>query len=328
MTETAATTDILHDAGSLTLTLAHRAEVAQGIHLFDLRDPSGHNLPPFEPGAHVLLRTPSGVARRYSLCNDPRERDRYVVAVKRDENGGGGSISMADALAIGDTVQLAPPENYFPLSPGADRHLLIAGGIGITPILAMARALAAEGREFRVVYCARSPEVAAFVDVLHEEFGARVTIHYDGGAAGRVMDFAGLLKTRGTGEHVYCCGPRPLMHAVREAARHWPSAAVHFEDFGTSAQPDAQSEHEFTIRLQRSGKVLPVPAGVSILDVLRRAGMDVPASCEAGTCGSCRMGLLGGTADHRDFVLDDDEQDSAIMICVSRAISKELTLDV
>jgi phthalate 4,5-dioxygenase reductase subunit len=321
--------DMISDQDALTLAVVGKQDVADGIVLFDFARPDGGALPAFTAGAHLLLRTPAGLARRYSLCNAPAERHRYQVAIKREAKGGGGSISMIDNLAVGDTLQTATPTNYFPLDSSAARHLLIAGGIGITPILAMARQLLAEGAPFQLVYCARSTEAAAFLDVLAgPEFAGHVLLHFDGGDPARAMDFAAFLATHPAGTHLYCCGPRPLMQAVRDASRHWPHSAVHFEDFGTSAQPNAAGEKPFRVRLARNNQVLIVPPGTSILDVLRGAGVEAPCSCEAGTCGACRVGLLAGTAEHRDFVLDDDELGSAIMICVSRALSEELTLDV
>ncbi len=313
---------------SLSLLVTARQTVAEGIVLFKFQARDGGALPLVSAGAHLLLRTPSGLLRRYSLCNDPAERHRYQVAIKREPHGGGGSISMIDALQVGGHVTAAAPENYFALAPGATRHLLIAGGIGITPVLAMARQCLAAGTPFTVIYCARGPEQAAFLDVLGETAMApHICTHFDGGDPARAFDFAADLKDVPAGTHIACCGPRPLMQAVRDATRHWPKDSVHFEDFGTSAPP-AGGEGAFTVHLARSGGSVVVPHDLSILEALRRAGVSAPCSCEAGTCGECRVGLLGGQADHRDFVLNDDEHDTAIMICVSRAHSLELTLDV
>jgi phthalate 4,5-dioxygenase reductase component len=313
----------------LTLAVVRKAEVAQDIMLFEFRAPDGAYLPPFAAGAHLLVRTPAGLPRRYSLCNAPSERHRYVIAVKREAAGAGGSVSMADRLAVGDILETSLPENYFPLSALATTHVLIAGGIGITPILAMARHLREIGASFRLIYCARAKEFAAFGDELADgDFAGRLLMHFDGGDTARALNFSEVLSARPAGAHVYCCGPRMFMQVVREAARRWPAETVHFEDFGTALPSDSGAEREFRVRLARSGKVLSVPAGVSILEILRHHGAQVASSCEAGTCGACRMRLLAGTAEHRDFVLDEDEQENAIMICVSRAISEELTLDV
>ncbi len=314
---------------TLSLLVSDKAEVAAGIFAFELRAPDGGPLPAFTAGAHILVETPAGLARRYSLSNAAAERDRYVIAVKREPEGGGGSISMIERLAVGDLVAVGAPENYFPLAPEARSHLLIAGGIGITPILSMARTLRAQGADFRILYCARAPALAAFRDVLAEPgLAERTTLHFDNGDPSQAFYFPTALASPAPGAHLYCCGPRPLMHAVREAAANWPHGTVHFEDFGTSAHASTGGDGAFAVRLARSGRVIAVPAGVSILHALRDAGVDVDSSCEAGTCSSCRVTLLAGQADHRDFVLDADEHDSAIMVCVSRALTPELTLDV
>ncbi|HLZ68244.1 MAG TPA: PDR/VanB family oxidoreductase [Aliidongia sp.] len=316
-------------ADALQLLVASRKEVAQGIWLYELRSLHGDELPPFEPGAHLLVRTPAGLLRRYSICSSTSDRSCYQIGVKHEPGGGGGSTSMVEDLREGDILPMSLPVNYFPPDPTAGLSLLIAGGIGITPILSMARHLREQGAPFRLVYCARSAEAAAFVDVLAApDLADRTVIHYDDGDPARALDLGAHLAEHPPGAHLYCCGPRALMQGVREAAKHWPPGTVHFEDFGTSAHPGTVGESRFRVRLARSGEVLTVEPDESILAALRRHGVEVPFSCEAGTCGSCRTGLLAGVAEHRDFVLQDDEHDSAIMICVSRALSEELTLDV
>jgi len=316
-------------ADALQLLVVGRKEVAQGIWLYELRSLHGDELPPFEPGAHLVVRTPAGLLRRYSICSAVSERFCYQIGVKHEHGGGGGSISMIEDLREGDILPVSLPVNYFPLDPSAGLSLLIAGGIGITPILSMARHLREQGAPFRLVYCARSAEAAAFVDVLAApDFADRSVIHYDAGDPARALDLRAHLAEYPPGAHLYCCGPRPLMQGVREATKHWPAGTVHFEDFGTSAHPGTAGESRFRVRLARTGQVLTVEPDESILAAFRRHGIEAPFSCEAGTCGSCRTGLLAGIAEHRDFVLQDDEHDSAIMICVSRALSEELTLDV
>jgi phthalate 4,5-dioxygenase reductase component len=314
---------------ALALLVTGKREVARAIWLFDLQSLDGEALPQFEPGAHLLVRVPAGLLRRYSLCSAPSDRTRYQIAVKHETAGSGGSGSMIEDLRPSDILSASPPANYFALDRASTHSLLIAGGIGITPILAMARHLRAQDAPFELIYCARSAEAAAFLDVLAApEFADRTTIHYDGGDPAASLDFHARLAEHPAGAHVYCCGPRPLMESVRDATRHWPSGTVHFEDFGTGATEAAGTDVSgFRIRLARSGEVLTVGANETILAALRRHGLDVPSSCEAGTCGTCRVGLLAGAADHRDLVLNDDEHVSAIMVCVSRARSEELTLD-
>ncbi|MDO9402953.1 MAG: PDR/VanB family oxidoreductase [Polaromonas sp.] len=318
------------DALMTAMTVRHKRKVADDIFLFELAPPAGQQVMPFNAGSHVVIVTPSGLTRRYSLCNSPAQTDAYVVAIKRDAKGLGGSISMADRLHEGDTVSVSRPENYFAVDPATRSALLIAGGIGITPILAMVHELTAQGIAFRVIYCSRSPETTAFAEELSVEgLVDRVRLHHDHGDVQKSLDLKPLLADHAEGEHLYCCGPRPLMAAVRDLSRHWPSGTVHFEDFGTSepvTPPGA--DRAFTVKLARKGITVPVPVGTTILEALRGCGIAVPSSCESGTCGSCRTGLLSGEADHRDFVLDEDEYDREIMICVSRAKTAELELDI
>ncbi|HLZ67009.1 MAG TPA: PDR/VanB family oxidoreductase [Aliidongia sp.] len=313
----------------MPLRLHAKTEIAQDIFLFELAPREPGDLPAFTAGSHILVRAPNRLSRRYSLCNDPADRSRYLIAVKREAAGRGGSVSMAEDTAVGDELLVSPPLNYFALDPDAASHVLIAGGIGITPMLAMMRELKAKGADFRLIYCSRSPETTAFLEDLSDPaFAGRILVHHDHGDRERSLAIGPLMAVRPEGAHVYCCGPRPLMQAVRDVTRHWPSTAVHFEDFGTSVSAAPGGDQPFSVRLAKSGRTVEVPAGVSILEALRRDDVVVPSSCESGTCGACRTTLLEGIGDHRDFVLDEDEQDDAIMICVSRAKCGTLTLDI
>jgi phthalate 4,5-dioxygenase reductase subunit len=313
----------------MPLRVASKRCIAPDVFLFELVSADGTSLPAFDAGAHVTVLAPAGLTRRYSLCNSPRETGSFRIAIKREPTGGGGSISLCDTVEPGGSLPTSAPLNYFPLADGAASHLLIAGGIGITPILAMAQELQARGADFRVVYLARSRAGAPFVqELLDGPLRERVTVHCTEGDPAQRFDLQALLKEQAPGQHVYCCGPRRLMQAVREHSAHWAAGSVHFEDFGTSEQPQAQADRPFSVRLARSGRSIEVPCGTSILAVLRDAGIPAPASCESGTCGSCRTTLLGGCADHRDFVLDESEHDSEIMICVSRAAGEVIEIDL
>lgn len=318
------------DAVMTPMTVRHKRKVADDIYLFELVPPAGHSLVPFNAGSHVVIVTPSGLTRRYSLCNAPSQKDAYIVAIKRDAKGDGGSVSMTDKLHEGGVVSVSRPENYFAIDVATHSALLIAGGIGITPILAMVHELTAKKIPFKVIYCSRSPQATAFVEELSvSELAGCVRVHHDHGEAQKSLDLKPLLADRADGEHIYCCGPRPLMSAVRDLSRHWPSSTVHFEDFGTSEPlPKQGADKAFTVKLARRGITVPVPIGTTILDALRSCGIAMPSSCESGTCGSCRTGLLTGEADHRDFVLDEDDYEREIMICVSRAKTAELELDI
>jgi phthalate 4,5-dioxygenase reductase subunit len=316
------------DAGTIDLAVTATDVVADGIRRFELRHPAGEALPPFTAGSHVPVIAPGGVTRRYSLANDPAERDRYEIAVKRDAAGRGGSIAMVDRVRVGDRLPVGRPRNQFALAPRAHEFLFIAGGIGITPILSMMRHLDAAGeRRFRLVYLTRDRASTPFADVIQAPPLARhVTLHHDGGDPARAFDLWPLLE-KPTRAHVYCCGPRGLMDAVRDMSGHWPFGAVHFESFGVDAATRA-NDVAFDVALARSGRRLHVPADRSILDVLREAGIRVRSSCEAGSCGSCRTGLLAGDVEHRDFVLGEGERDHAIMVCCSRARTGDLVLDL
>jgi phthalate 4,5-dioxygenase reductase subunit len=311
----------------LPLRVMRNDKIADGIHILEFRDAGGQPLPEFSAGAHIAIQAPNGLLRKYSLCNDPAERDRYLVAIKREANGRGGSCNLIDNTKAGDELMVAPPVNDFGLPPRAQDFLFIAGGIGITPIMAMIREVLRQGKRFRLFYCSRSPETTAFLDELSApEFKDQVTIHYDQGDPARSLDLKPVLAKRKNREHLYCCGPRPLMEAVRAMTDHWSSAAVHFEAF-SEAETHKPTDKPFRLRLARSGEVLDVPTTKTILEVLRDRGLEVPSSCETGTCGTCRTKLVAGEADHRDLVLAEHERADTIMICVSRAKSDEITID-
>jgi phthalate 4,5-dioxygenase reductase subunit len=309
----------------LRITLAEHA--ADGIRRFELSSADGQPLAPFTPGAHIELRVPGAGVRRYSLCNGPATTERYEILVKREKAGRGGSQALVDGLRVGDVLECSAPRNDFPLDPRARALVFVAGGIGITPIMSMVRHLVAEGgRPFKLYYLTRSPEATAFRDELAALHG-RVVLHHDHGDPARALDLWPVLEAPGSA-HLYCCGPRPLLEAVRDMTGHWSSGRVHFESFAEAAAMRTPDDRPFDVRLARSGRVVHVRADESILDALRAAGLTLASSCESGTCGTCRTGLVTGEADHRDLVLDDEARERAIMICVSRARSRVLELDL
>jgi phthalate 4,5-dioxygenase reductase subunit len=312
----------------MQLVIARSEMAAADIRQFELRREDGGALPEFTPGAHLHVQVPNGASRRYSLCNDPAERERYVIAVKREAAGRGGSISLVDGARDGNLLTITALRNDFVLGCNPASYIFIAGGIGITPILSMIRHLQSSGgKPFKLYYLTRSAELTAF----HAELNApgyrgKVFVHHDNGDPAQAFDLWPVLE-QPRGAHVYCCGPRPLMEAVRDMTGHWSAAAMHFEDFGAAAAA-ASADTDFTIRLARSGATYSVPAGTSILEILRQNGHNIASSCEAGSCGTCRTRLLGGEADHRDLVLAEHERASEIMVCVSRARGGELVLDL
>ncbi|MES2362648.1 MAG: PDR/VanB family oxidoreductase [Pseudomonadota bacterium] len=317
-----------HADTQMPLQVERVYDAAKGIRSFELVLPDGGELPAFTPGSHVKVQTPSGLLRKYSLCNAPDERGRYVITVKREESSRGGSASMHDNLKAGDILPTSVPENAFPLVDNAKSYLFIAGGIGITPMLSMIRSFGDNApAPWKLVYLSRFAENTAFLDELgRPELKKNVKIHHSEGSADHEYDLWPALEKPNTA-HIYCCGPRGLMEAVRDMTGHWSPKNVHFESFdeGGKTLPD---DKPFTVRLARTGQHFEVPIGVSILNAMREHGCNSASSCESGTCGTCRTGLLEGQADHRDMVLMPEEMDNQIMICVSRAKSAELVLDL
>jgi phthalate 4,5-dioxygenase reductase subunit len=315
-----------HADTQMPLRVARAYAVAEGIRSFELVQPDGSELPPFTAGSHVKVQTPCGALRKYSLCNDPAERHRYVITVKRDAGGQGGSVSMHDEAQEGHTLPTSVPDNAFALVPQAKAYLFIAGGIGITPILSMIRSFGElPPAPWKLFYLTRSREMTAFADEL-PGLGRHVLIHHDHGDPARCFDLWPALEKPNTA-HVYCCGPRPLMDSVRDMTGHWEPRNVHFESFTEGGGVKADDK-PFKVRLARAEREFEVPVGKSILATLREHGCSAASSCESGTCGTCRTTLLEGEADHRDMVLMPEETDTQIMICVSRAKSAQLVLDL
>ncbi len=310
---------------TMSLRIAEKRRLAEDIVGFELRRSDGGELSEFTAGSHVAVRAPNGLVRKYSLCNDPAERDRYEIAVKR-ESVAGGAASLIDQANVGDTIAVSEPRNNFGLVKSPAGYLFIAGGIGITPILSMVRQLKREGTRFKLHYCTRSPDLTAFAgEIAAPEFRGQVTIHHDGGDPARALDLWPILE-RPQGAHLYCCGPQGMMQAVRDMTGHWSASTVHFEAF-TEPDRSKPDDRPFKVRLAQTGGTVDVPVGTTILEALRASGLTVPSSCESGTCGTCRTKLLRGEAEHRDLVLSDGERVNNIMVCVSRAKSDEITID-
>ncbi|WP_038218311.1 PDR/VanB family oxidoreductase [Xenophilus azovorans] len=311
-----------------------RAE-ARDVMRVELADAAGRPLPAFEPGAHVVLRLPDGMARSYSLLNDWRERHRYVLGVGRSETSQGGSEYIHAALRAGDEIDCGAPANNFPLQADASHYLLIAGGIGITPILSMVRWCVAMGRPWRLVYAVRNRSRLAFYEEL-APYRDQVHFHFDDEQGGP-LPVAQHLRDLPAGAQVYCCGPSPLMTAARECASGLPAQSLHFEWFAApreAAQAPASSTQPapsgFWIDLQRSGASFFVAEAESILDVLERHGYEVPHSCREGVCGTCETAVCAGEPDHRDYIYPESQRPAlrSMLICVSRARSERLTLDL
>jgi ferredoxin-NADP reductase/nitrite reductase/ring-hydroxylating ferredoxin subunit len=289
----------------------------------------GGSLPAFEAGAHIDVRLPNGLIRQYSLTNAPDDTAAYVIGVKREPDSAGGSLTLHDHVRQGDVLAISNPHNNFQLFEAAKQTLLIAGGIGITPLMAMARTLALLDRAFHLHYFVRSPEHAAFREDL-AALADHVTMHEGLDASETRARLQTVLATRLEGSHVYVCGPAPMLEAARTLAEQvgWPDEAVHFEYFKNARTLDDSTS--FEVALARSAMTLQVPAGKTIVDVLRENGVFVPTSCEQGACGTCMTTVLDGEPDHQDVFLSKAEQASGacMMPCVSRAKSARLVLDL
>jgi phthalate 4,5-dioxygenase reductase subunit len=305
----------MNKSHELNLLVSEKREVAKDILEFRFAAHDGSALPSFSPGSHIAVMTPSGANRQYSLINDGRDPEFFQIAVKLEPESRGGSRSMHTDLGVGDPVVVQSPENSFPLVE-APEYLFIGGGIGITPLISMARFCDAKGKAFRLIYCARSGEHAAYAGELKSTFGDRVVVHFDGGDPEKVYDFWEEFMVPNA-NHVYCCGPKPLMEEIRALSGHWPEDQIHFEDFNPQAGREYVNS-PFAVSIRSTGDSFQVGEASTILETLRSNGLRVPSSCESGTCGSCKMRLVAGEVEHRDFVLESDEYDSAIMVCVSR----------
>jgi vanillate O-demethylase ferredoxin subunit len=303
---------------------------ANDVLVFELRSPSGAPLPPFEPGAHLEVHLANGLIRHYSLCNDSRERHRFRIGVGLARESRGGSKFLHHSQRLGSTLSVVGPRNNFPLAQDAAPSLFVAGGIGITPIMAMIRACVAMGTDWRLVYCVRNRQRAAFLEELCEIDAARVTVHADDEHKGSFLDIPELLARVPESTHIYCCGPAPLMTAVEKAAEGRPASHVHFEWFTAKPVEPEPALKAFTVLIRSSGQQFEVSPGKSILEVLEENGLSVPYSCREGLCATCVTGVLSGTPDHRDGVLSDEEHaaNDRMAICVSRSLTETIELDL
>lgn len=319
-------------AASLQVRVACKAVEALDICTFELVAADGRALPAFSAGSHIDVQVPGGLTRQYSLCNEPGESHRYLIGVLRDAASRGGSAAMHDRVREGDVLTISAPKNHFPLVHEARRSLLLAGGIGVTPILCMAERLAATGADFEMHYCTRSRERTAFHDRIRASaFAERVQFHFDDGDAAQKLDIAALLATPQPGTHLYVCGPKGFMDAVLSTARArgWPEAQLHYEFFAAEVAP-AQGDAAFEVQLASSGRVIVVPKDQTVVKALAAAGVEVQVSCEQGVCGTCLTRVLEGTPDHRDLYLTPEEQaaNDQFTPCCSRARSARLVLDL
>ena len=316
---------------TIEVRVANKVIEADGICSYELLPTNGAPLPRFEAGAHVDVHLPGSLVRQYSLCNSPHETHRYQIGVLRNADSRGGSQAMHDHIDVGSVLTISAPKNHFPLAD-AKRTLLLAGGIGVTPILAMAEALAEKGAAFELHYCARSREKAAFKERLGASyFAGCVQFHYDSDVDAQKLDLPAVLGAPDPDTHLYVCGPQGFIDYVLGTAKAggWPTAQLHVEYFSAAAV-DTTGDQAFDVKLASSGRVVTVPPGKTVIKVLLDAGIDIPYSCEEGVCGTCLTRVLEGVPEHRDMYLTEEEQaaNDQFTPCCSRAKTKMLVLDL
>ncbi len=314
--------------GPLKLVVSGIRQLTPRVRAFELRHPNGEDLPKVTAGSHVEipvhLENGERVLRHYSICSNPARRDVYEIAVLREEDGSGGSIAVHDQYHLGQALNIALPKNHFELHDGPAPAVLFAGGIGITPIKAMAQALKARGSHFNLHYAGRDKKEMAFRDRLEREFPQQLNIH----SSGTRMDISKILKQAASDAHFYICGPQSLIDGVREEAKRLNinESQIHFEHFNVSVAADAKP---INVYLKKSNKELFVNADETILDAMLDAGIDAPYSCKTGDCKTCAVKVLSGSPQHHDTVLSKQDTEQGLFCpCVSRANGNELTLDI
>ncbi|MEN8212884.1 MAG: pyridoxamine 5'-phosphate oxidase family protein [Pseudomonadota bacterium] len=315
----------------LSLKVVQIRTLSERVKSFRLCSRDGGLLPAFAPGAHLQIRVqmPDGshALRDYSLLSDPGNRACYEIGVLAEAGGRGGSLYLHEQIHAGDVIECRAPQNAFRMADNASHSILIAGGIGITPILAMLHRLASHQQSFELHYSARTSQELVFRSRIEQLAGDSAHFYASRDPHGERLDLERLLAAPGSGVHVYVCGPRRMISAVLDvaAAKGWPKERVHFENF--TARPLA-GDRPIRIRLARSGRTLTVPAQCTILDTLLDNGVSVPHECKRGECSLCITRVLDGEPDHRDLCLDTEERAASMCICVSRARGDELRLDL
>lgn len=315
----------------MQVRIASKTAAADGIAVFELVAADGGALPPFTAGAHVDVHLGDGLVRQYSLCNDPAETHRYQLGVLRDPASRGGSAAM-HALAAGDTLEISVPKNHFPLQANAGHSVLLAGGIGVTPILAMAQSLARAGASFEFHYCTRSATSTAFRErIAGDDLRERTHLYHDDGQRANLQQLLAVPRAPRVDTHLYVCGPSGFMAAVLDTARAagWPESNLHREYFAAPETPSAPGG-AFQVTVQSTGHVINIAADETVVQALAAHGVEIQTSCEQGVCGTCLTRVLSGEPDHRDAYLTDEERaaNDQFLPCCSRAKSGMLVLDL
>lgn len=322
----------MNNSEFFTVRVAEKVALTPEITQFELVTTDGQALPAFTAGAHIEVQLPGGLQRSYSLCNAPSETHRYQLGVLRDANSRGGSQAMHTQVAQGDVLHISAPRNHFPLAPHARHSILLAGGIGITPMLSMAWQLSADAQAFELHYCTRSSAQAAFATMLAQTpYSNQIHCHVDDGAISQKIDFAALLSRPAPDVHVYVCGPQGFITAVMDTARGagWSESQLHMELFNAEVS-SSDEDTTFEVEIASSGQVVKVPAQQTVVQALAAAGIDIQVSCEQGICGTCLTRVVSGTPMHRDQYLTPEEQaaNDQFTPCCSRASSARLVIDL
>ena len=314
---------------NFNVVITNREEQGNGIVILELSREDGSELPAFEAGAHIDVHIDGDLIRQYSLCNKPNNRNSYRIGVLNDPNSRGGSVKVFNNFTLNKTIKISTPRNHFPLIKEAKRTILAGGGIGITPMIAMAYELREQGQEFELHYCSRTSGAGAFEKELKQEFSTNVHFHYDDGDNEQLFNPASLFSPVESDTHIYVCGPSGFMDWVINNAKEsgYPSSQVHFEYF--SAEVDT-SGSAFEVYCEQSDITVQVKEEQPIFKALAEAGIKVTVSCEEGVCGTCITDVLEGEPDHRDkFLTDEEKEDNdQIALCCSRSKSKRLVIDL
>lgn len=318
---------------TLDVKVLRKRVEAEGIASFELASPDGARLPSFSAGAHIDVFLPNGMVRQYSLCNAAGQDDIYQIAVLRDQNSRGGSVCIHDVVQEGQFLKISEPRNHFPLANGASHSVLIAGGIGVTPILSMAGRLSHAGASFEFHYCTRNRERTAFLTRIEKSlYAQRVQVHFDDGPEDQRFDANSVLRASlAPDAHLYVCGPGGFLDFVLGRAREagWSGSHLHREYF-TAAPVDNSQAGEFEVEIASTGKVIRILPEQSVVEVLAEHGVEIPVSCEQGVCGTCLTRVLSGEPDHRDMFMTDEEhvRNDQFTPCCSRSKSARLVLDL
>ncbi len=313
----------------MEVLITEKSSAAEGIARLVLTPIDGQALPAFTAGAHIDLHLENGMTRQYSLCNPPNQTHQYVIGVLHDPASRGGSRFVHENLQIGQRLHISKPRNLFPIAAAAKHHLLLAGGIGITPILCMAEHLAAEQSDFELHYCSRERGRTAFLDHIQQSvFADRSRLYWD--VEGAPLDIDAVLQQPQTDTHLYVCGPAGFIDHVLKAADRlsWSTANVHREFFSSAAVDNVAAADGFQVEIEGTGQVIAVAADQTVVEALACHGIDIPVSCEQGVCGTCLTRVVAGEPEHRDMFLTDEEhaRNDQFTPCCSRAKSTRLVL--